>query len=129
MEAIRSGTILIREGISLPENLRFESVAWMPGWRVVKQLLGFSMGQKVKQAGWTFFSVGNAIKASALGKGEGTVHRALRGILDGLKANRFNAVEITAVYSDHFLGVPFTSVTVHSRHIEESISDFCNPRK
>lgn len=101
---IRSGTVLIREGIRLPENLDLESIAWMPGWRILKTLVGFSVGQAAQHAGWAFQFVGDSLQGNAIGGGEKTLHRALRGILAGLRASRFNALEVTAVTTNRFLG-------------------------
>lgn len=120
METLRSGTIMIRDGIALPESLHLESLAWMPGWRIVKNLFGYSLGQDLRQAGWGFSFVGDAQKCSSLGKSEEAKQRALRSLLARLKGNRFNALEITAVSNGSFLGVPFISVTGYSRHIYES---------
>jgi hypothetical protein len=37
-QTIKAGTILIEDGTSLPEALRFESEACVPGWRSVKDM-------------------------------------------------------------------------------------------
>jgi len=120
--AIRSGTVLIREGISLPEKLTLDSTSWMPGWRIIKHLMGFSVSQEIQHAGWAFLFVGDALQATAIGGSEKTVHRALRGMLAGLKESRFNALEVTAVITRRFLGVPSVCITAYSRHIHEGVA-------
>ena len=120
-EAIQMGTVLIKDGIFLPDALSLESEACVPGWRLVKNLFGFGVGLKVQEAGWTFFFLGNEVKATVFGlAGPNTIRRAVSRILASLKATRFNSLEISAVTSNRFLGVPYATVTAHSRHIQES---------
>jgi hypothetical protein len=64
---IKAGTILIKEGTLLPEVLRFETEAFLPGWRVVKDLDGYGLGQKTEEVKWYFFYSAGEIRAIAFG--------------------------------------------------------------
>jgi hypothetical protein len=55
-------------------------------------------------------------------EGPETMRRAVRRALPRLDRLKFNSLEITNVVSKRFLGVPFTSVAIHSRHIQQGIS-------
>jgi len=51
-DAIKTGTILIKEGTLLPEVLRFESEPCAPGWRLVKISMGTDwVEESTKRAG------------------------------------------------------------------------------
>jgi hypothetical protein len=117
-----SRTILIREDTLLPAGLAVESEVFLPGWRVVNNLDGYGLGQKIEEAKWYFFYLAGEIRAITLGREElGTLRRAVKQILAKRKGQEFNSLEITKVASKRFLGIPFMSVTAHFRHIQQGI--------
>src|SRR5216684_2610264 len=120
-DTIKTGTILIKDGTFLPDALRFESEPCATGWRLVKTLDGYGLGRKINEAGWTFFWLAGEVGATVFGfDGQKTVRRAVKRILANLKSGEFNSLEITRVASKRFLGLPYVSVSAHSRHIQES---------
>ena len=121
-DTIKTGTILIKDGTFLPDALRFESEPCATGWRLVKNLDGYGLGRRVHEAGWTFFCLAGEIKATIFGFDlQKTVRRAVKRILANLKPGEFNSLEITRVASKRFLGLPYASVSAHSRHIQENV--------
>jgi len=58
---IKMGTILIEERSVLPDSLRFESEPYSNGWRIVRNLDGFGLERKIRQAGWNFFYMAGEI--------------------------------------------------------------------
>ena len=120
-ETINTGTILIKDGTFFPDALRFESEPCATGWRLVKNLDGYGLGRKISEAGWTFFWLAGEIGATVFGfDSQKTVRRAVKRILANLKSGKFNSLEITRVASKRFLGLPYASVSAHSRHIQEN---------
>src|SRR5258707_7585099 len=116
------GTILIRENTLVPAGLAIESEVFLPVWRVVKNLDGYGLGQKIYEPKWYFFYSAGEIRAIALGReGLGTLRRAVMQILAKREGQKFNSLEITKVASKRFLGIPFTSITAHFRHIQQGI--------
>ena len=125
-EAIKTGSILIKDGTFLPDALRFDSQPCATGWRLVKDLDGYGLHRKINEAEWTFFCLASEIKATIFGfDGQKTVRRAVKRILANLKSSKFNSLEITRVASKSFLGVPYVNVSACSRHIQESLYLFC----
>jgi hypothetical protein len=119
-DTIKTGTILIKDGTFLPDALRFESEPCATGWRLVKNLDGYGLGQKVHEAGWTFFCLAGEINATIFGFDiQKTVRRAVKRILANLKPGEFNSLEITHVAGKRFLGVRYVTVSARSRHIQE----------
>lgn len=122
LQAIKAGTILIREDAPLPEDLRLESAPAAPGWRVVRNLDAYALDRKIRASGWTFFYLAAEIKAMAFGAdGPKTAQAALQRILKKLKPEAYNSLQITEVTSKRFLGIPYTIVIAHSRQIQESL--------
>jgi len=117
-----SGTILIRENALLPAGLAVESEAFLPGWRAVRNLDAYRLGQKIEKAKWYFFYLAGEIGAIAFGReGPGTLRRAVKRLLATPEGQKFNSLEITSVASKRFLGIPFMSVTAHFRHVQQRI--------
>ena len=118
----RARPILIREDTPLPAQLPIESEAFLPGWRAVRNLDGYELGRKIEEAKWYFFYLAGEIGAIALGReGLGTLRRAVKRILAKQEGQKFNSLEVTEIISKRFLGIPFMSVTAHSRHIQQGI--------
>ena len=115
-------TILIREDTRLPANLSIESEAFLPGWRVVKNLDRSTPVRNIEGANWNFFYLAGEIRATVLGRNRpGTLRRAVKCVLAKQEGQKFNSLEITKVVSKRFLGIPFMRVTAHSRHMQQGI--------
>ncbi len=52
--------------------------------------------------------------------GEEKIKRALKRILAKVKLQHFNAVEVTDITARRFLGIPYVTVSAHSRHMQQS---------
>jgi len=118
----RARTILISEDTPLAANLPIESEAFLPGWRLVKNLDPSTLARNIDGANWNFFYLAGEIRATVLGRDRpGTLRRAVRRVLAKQEGQKFNSLEITKVVSKRFLGIPFMSVTAHSRHIQQGI--------
>ena len=117
-----AGTILIREGTRLPANLPIESETFLPGWRVVKSVDRSTLARNIEGVNWNFFYLAGEIRAIVLGRHRpGNLRSAVKRMLARQEGQKFNSLEITKVISKRFLGIPFMSVTAHSRHIQQGI--------
>ena len=117
-----AGTILIREDTRLPANLSIESETFLPRWRVVKSLDRSTLARNIEGVNWNFFYLAGEIRATVLGRNQPrTLRRAVKCVLAKQGGQKFNSLEITKVVSKRFLGIPFMSVTAHSRHIQQGI--------
>jgi len=45
---------------------------------------------------------------------------ALKRILEKVKQQQFNGLEVTGIVARRFLGVPYVTVSAHSRHMQQS---------
>src|SRR5258708_32187043 len=105
------GTILIRENTLLPAGLAIESEVFLPGWRVVKNLDGYGLGQKIYETKWYFFYLAGEIRAIALGReGLGTLRRAVMQILARREGQAVKPLVITKVTSKLCHGIPFMNL-------------------
>jgi hypothetical protein len=125
---IKAGSILITEGIFLPESLLFEREYCAHGWILVKNLDSYGMKQLVSKAGWSFLYMAGEFKARIFGSDEEkTRHKAIRQVLANMRSKKFNCMEITRIATKRFLGLPYVSVQARPRQIQESpalVGDF-----
>ena len=121
----RTGTVIIKEGTPLPTLRSMESEQFLPGWRIVKNLDRQALTREIEGANWNFFYLAGEIRTIVFGRGGlGTLRRAVKRIVAKQEGQsfRFNSLEITKISSKWFLGIPLTSVTAHSRHIQLGIA-------
>ena len=121
-DAIRAGTILIKEGTIFPNSLHFDSEPYSKTWRSVTNLDGYDLDRQIRAAGWNFFFQAGELKASAFGHDVGkTIHKAIVRLFAKQQLDRFNCLQIARVKWKRFLGLPYVSVAAHSRHIQEGM--------
>jgi hypothetical protein len=119
----RTKTVFIREGTPLPKPLSMESKAFLPGWRIVKNLDRQALTREIEAANWNFFYLAGEIRATVFGRERpGALRRAVKRVLAKQEGALFNSLEITRIVSKWFLGIPFLTVAAHSRHIQQSVS-------
>lgn len=117
--AIQVGTVLIEDSPLIIQLFGSESEVCSGNWSVV--LDGFALNRKIRAAGWNFFFMAAEVRVMFFG-GVATkrVQNAVRRILEKVKQQHFNSLEVTGIVAKRFLGVPYTVVSAHSRHIQQS---------
>ena len=61
------------------------------------------------------------VKVMFLGSlGAVKIQKALKRILEKVKPQQFNGLEVTEIVARRFLGVPYVTVSAHSRHVQQS---------
>lgn len=118
---IQIGTILIRDSRAMDQRLELESDSYLPNWSVVRALNGFALDRKIHAAGWNSFFMADEVHASAFGSIQAdSLRTALQRIFAQLRGQDFNCLEVTGISARHFLGIPYFTVSAHSRHIQHS---------
>jgi len=81
----------------------------------------FTLDRKIHAAGWNFFFMATEVHAMSFGSLDAaTIQNAVRRILTKVKQQHFNGLQVTAIVARHFLGVPYVTVSGHSRHMQRS---------
>lgn len=123
---IQVGSILVKKCALLPEFLGlkiedFQIERYSENWNLVQTLDGFALGRKIHGAGWNFFFMVGEVKAMFFGAmGAKKIENALHRIFAKIRQQPFNALEVIGIVRKRFLGVPYTIVSAHSRHIQQS---------
>src|SRR3984893_431741 len=126
-QEVRVGTILMSQwppvfgvGLGLPSEA-LESEPYSGQWSVVKGLDGFALDRKIRAAGWNFFFIASEVKVMFFGSlGAKKIQHALRRILGKVSGHHFNGLEVTGIVAKRFLGLPYTTVSAHPRHVQQS---------
>jgi hypothetical protein len=118
---IQVGTILITDRPVMSQALGLQSEPYSNNWLIVDALDGLAMDRKIDAAGWNFFFMAAEVKVMFLGAiGAKRVQNAMQRMLEKVKPLNFNCLEVTAIAAKRFLGVPYTLISAHSRHIQQS---------
>jgi len=120
-QTVQAGTILMKEWPGMTTLLGLESEPCYGGWSLLKVLNGFALDRKIHAAGWNFFFMATEVKVMFLGSlGAAKIQNALKRILKKVKEQHFNGLEVTEIVSRRFLGVPYVTISAHSRHMQQS---------
>ena len=118
---VQVGAILMKEWPGMPQLVGFGAESGWGEWSMVKVPDAFTLDRKIHAAGWNFFFMAAEVKAMFFGSlGAAKVQSALKRILAQVKPQHFNGLEVTAIVARHFLGVPYVTVSAHSRHLQHS---------
>jgi hypothetical protein len=118
---IQVGTILIKGPTLLAQGLGLESEHYAANWGVAKVFDSFALDRKIHAAGWNFFFIAAEVKVMFFGVlGANKIQNALKRILEKVRPQHFNGLEVTGIVAKRFLGVPYAVVSAHSRHIQQS---------
>jgi hypothetical protein len=118
---LQVGTILIQQRPAIAQALGLQSEPYSANWGVVQTLDGLALDRKVHAAGWNFFFMAAQVKVMFFGAIEAEkIHNAVQRMLGKLKPLNFNCLEVTGIVAKRFLGIPYTVVSAHSRHIQQS---------
>lgn len=120
---VQVGTILIEnESSRIAEILALESESYLGNWSVVMALDGFALDDKIRAAGWNFFFMAAEVKVVFFGAiGATKIQGALKRILEKVSGQNFNCLEVTSIVAKCFWGMPYATVSAHSRHIQQSL--------
>ncbi len=117
---VQVGSILMKQEPGMAQRFQVESEPCSGNWSLVKALDGISLDRKIHAAGWNFFFMAAEVKVMFLGvPGAAKIQSALQRILAKVKPQHFNSLEVTGIVANHFLGVPYVTVSAHSRHMQQ----------
>jgi len=126
-ESIRVGTVLLRDGTKLPKALAVTTERYSAGWSFITRSTSAQLNTSVESVGWTLFYMAGEIHTRSFGFNDlSRTDRAVAKVINAVTRDSCNCLEITALKRGAFLGLPYTSLVAHSRHIQRGRS-FENP--
>jgi hypothetical protein len=122
-DRIRAGTMLIADGTQTPESLVVDTERYSPGWSSIIKFTSAELGRALESAGWTFFYMANEVRTIGFGFSDySRINRAVAHVVSAVKRENCNCLEITQMRERSFLGLSYTSLVAHARHIQRSRS-------
>ena len=117
---ITSGTVLMAGDAPRPPCVQVDNQAFPSAWVSVTHSLPHELEKCLLASGWTFFYMAGAFRTTAFGFDRTKmIHSALRRAIISVSQQKCNSLEIDAVTSHSFLGIPYVSVSGHPRHIQK----------
>lgn len=121
MPAVEVGTILIDDRPRITQLLALEIEPYAGGWSVLRGINGAALDRRIHAAGWNVFFMAAEVKVTFFGSlGTTKIRKAMRRILEKVKPQSFNCLEVTGIVVRRFLGMRYGTVSAHSRHIQQS---------
>src|SRR5271157_4100126 len=116
---IQAGTMMVQQSASM-RSLGIESEPYSGNWHSLGILESSGLDRRVRGAGWSLFFMANELRAvvPAWG-GQNTLRRGVKRLLAQTRLQHFNCLEVSHILKKHFLGIPYVTITAHSRHIQE----------
>ena len=130
MRRIRRGPARVAQErpVSRPSTSTMRpSLGLSPGtWGVLQSHTSATLDQKIRGTGWSCFFMAAEVKATVLGAlAAKSIRRALKQIFLRVRKPDFNCLEVTRIFEGRFFGVPYITVSAHSRHIQQgSLMEF-----
>ena len=115
---------MIEKGTLLPQFFRAETDSYPNAWIAIDSSLNFHEREnELANAGWTFLYMASKVRATAFGFDRPKmVHRALKRLIAVARLQKCNCLEIDEVAMHSFLGMPYVSVSAHSRNIQKGLA-------
>lgn len=119
---ITPGTLLVEKGTPVPQFFSIGTESYPNAWTQVSTNHGFPEFEKeLAAAGWTFFLMAGEIRTMAFGfNRQKMMDAALKRLMTNVRQQKCNCLEIDAIATHSFLGMPYVSVSAHSRRIQKS---------
>ena len=118
---IGTGALFIKDKAAMPESLAMTTEQYAAGWSKVIGCTAAQLGKEIENAGWTFFYMAGDIRKYGFGFEDRTrTDRAVSHLIGEVERQHCNCLEITEMRRRSILGIPYTSVVAHARHIQRS---------
>jgi hypothetical protein len=129
---IETGTLLMERGTPVPQFFSIGAESYPNAWIKATADSNFEEFEKeLATAGWTFFYRACEIKTIAFGfDKQRRTDAALRRLIANATLQKCNCLEIDKISMHSFMGLPYVSVSAHSRHLQKGTTfDRCEPAK
>lgn len=120
---ITSGTVLIQTGAARPQCFQETNEVCPTAWMSIGSTLNpRELEAELSRTGWTFFFMANHLRTRSFGFDPvKRLAAALRTLVGSIREQGCNCIQIDAVATRSFMGIPYTSVSAHPRHVQKGI--------
>jgi len=116
---IQAGTVLVQQS-ALLHLLGTQGENYSDQWCSLGTNESAELDRKLRAAGWNFFFIADELRTIVPPwGGEKTLRAGVKRLLARTRAQQFNCMQLSNIFHERFLGVPFVSVVAHARHIQQ----------
>jgi len=116
---VQVGSILVKNQAANVEGLAIESEPYIKNWSLISFLNGRDLDRRVRATNWSFFFLAETKKERFIGeRSESGMSKALTRILAKGDEQGFNCLEVTEILDKRFLGIRYTTIVAHCRHLQ-----------
>jgi hypothetical protein len=115
---ISPGTMMMREGILLPESAQLESRHYSNAWCTLIGVDSFGFEQKLSRAGLHLFFLAGKLEVLELGRGPSAVRRGINRILSRLGKLDLSCMQVAEIKPLRILGIPCVAIRADLFHIQ-----------
>ena len=115
---ILPGTMMMREGILLPDSAEIESQTYSSAWRTLTGIDSFAFDRKLSAAGLHLFFLPGKLQVIEFGRGASAVRRGVKRILSRVRKLDLNCMQVTKIEPTWILGLPCLAIHANSFHIQ-----------
>jgi hypothetical protein len=120
-DRIRAGAMRIEDGTVTPKSLAFDTEQYSADRSPIVKPSAAQLDRELQSAEWTFFYMAGTIHVSGFGLNDRSrTDRAVAHAIKAVKLESCNCLGITQVRRGSFLGLPYTSLIAHARHIQKN---------
>jgi hypothetical protein len=113
--------MLVKDGTELPPSPAITIVPHSIGWSYLINSTSAELDGNLRRIGWSFFYMAGEIRKIGFGfTSRSRMKRAVTRVIEAVKLQQCNSLEITQVQTKSFLGLPYTSLVAHARHVQLS---------
>jgi hypothetical protein len=122
-QLITSGSILIEKGTLVPQFFRAETESYPNAWIAIGSSLNcHERESELVATGWTFLYMASKFRATVFGfDKQKMIDKALKRLMAVARLQKCNCLEIDEVAMHSFLGMPYVSVSAHSRNMQKGL--------
>ncbi|HET9180975.1 MAG TPA: hypothetical protein VFP59_02485 [Candidatus Angelobacter sp.] len=115
---ILAGTMMMREGMLLPESAQVESCPYSKDWRALIGVDSFAFDQKLSGTGLRLFFLAGELKVLEFGWGPSAVRRAINRVFSRLRKLDVNCMQVAEIKPIKVLGLPCVAIHADLFHIQ-----------
>ena len=115
---ILPGTMMMRDGILLPESAGIESHRYSKVWRSLTGIDSLAFDQKLSAAGLHLFFLAGKLEVLEPGRSAFAIRRGIKRILARVQKLDLNCMQVTEIKPSQILGFPCIAIRAHSFHIQ-----------
>ncbi len=122
LPAIKSGTLMIAEGLALPPACDLKTLPFCTGWKAVTNIEAGGVDRRFSNMGWSCFQKASPGVVNVVGFGNAhTLIKAFQKVVRDSGPVKFNCMEITHTVQKNFMGVSYVHLAARARDIKQRL--------